>query len=565
MLFSRIGGLGRSYRNIKRFRQIVAILLKYGFDDILDRLHISHYLDRGIRVVSKGRRPKETETLSRNERIRMAFEELGPTFIKMAQVLSTRPDLISLGLVNELAKLQDHAPAVPYAQVEEIIRRELAQPLEGCFLRFEEAPLAAASIGQVHRATLRGGEEVIVKVQRPGIGAVLAVDLEILYYLAQLTERYLEEGEIYRPTLIVEEFARTLEQEMDYTWEAAQAERFAQLFAGRETLYVPRIFREFTTKAVLTMEYVAGIKVSDLAALDAGGYDRRLIASRGADLILDQIFRYGFFHGDPHPGNVLILPGNVICYLDFGMMGRVDRYAQDRLAEMLAGYAQRDESKVAEAVLKMVESRGELNRRSLERDIARFMETYLYRPLKELRLGDLAADLLNLFSRHRLRLPPDIYLMVKALAEMESIGTSLDPDFNMAQKVAPFIGRLRLARLDPRRVFKDLLASGEETINALRDIPPDIAEVIKQIKQGKVRIGFEHRGLEKLIFEMDRSSNRLSFALIISSVVIASSLIITADIGPRLFGFPILGLAGYSIAAFMGIWLLISILRSGKI
>ncbi|MDI6725378.1 MAG: AarF/UbiB family protein, partial [Smithellaceae bacterium] len=464
-----------------------------------------------------------------------------------------------------LSKLQDDVPAFPFSQVQEIVERELSAPLGEIFHHFHEEPLAAASIGQVHRARLKSGEEVIVKVQRPGIRTTIAVDLEIMFHLAELMEKYLEEGDIYRPTLMVEEFSRTLEMEMNYSIEAAHAERFAEQFAADRSVYVPRIFRHASTAAVLTMEYLAGIKSSDIARLDAEGYDRKLIASRGADLILAQIFKYRFFHADPHPGNVYILPGNVVCYLDFGMMGRVSRAAQERFASMIFGYVLRDEKKVAEAVLGLLETSSEPDRNILERDVLHMMETHLYRPLKELRIGDLVSSLLDFFARHRLRLPPDIFLMIKALAETESIGVALDPDFDMSRKVAPFIRQLKLDRLNPGRLFKDFLETGEEMVQMLKDIPRDLGDIVKQLKQGRVKIGFEHRGLEKLIFEMDRSSNRVSFALIISSIVIGSSLIITADLGPHIFGIPILGLAGYTIAGLMGLWLIISILRSGKI
>ncbi len=565
MRIIRTIGLGKTGGQMARYRQIGTILLKYGFDDLLDRLHLSHYFRRGGRIFSRQKKKGALPYLTRYERIRMALEELGPTFIKLGQILSTRPDLISLGLVRELAKLQDQVPPVPFPEIREIVEKELGRPLAELFDDFQEKPLAAASIGQVHRARLKSGEEVVVKVRRPGICDVLAVDLAIMYHLASLMEKYLEEGEIYRPTLVVEEFALTIRRELDYTLEASQAERFARLFSENDSLYVPKIFRQTTCDSVLTMEYVEGIKVSDLAALTAAGQDMKLIAARGADLTLDQIFQAGFFHADPHPGNVLILPGNRICYLDFGMMGRVDGDSREKFAEMLEGYVFKDEKKIAEAVLALAEAVKEPDRRGLERDIGLIMEMYLYRPIKELRLGDLVSALLDLLGRHRLRLPPDLYLMAKALTEMEAIGLSLDPDFHLASRAAPFVKRLKTARLDPRRLWQDIFRGGDALVGAVKDIPADLRDIIKQIRQGRVKIVFEHRGLEKFIYEMDRSSNRISFALIISALVVASSLLITADIGPHLLGFPLLGLAGYLIAGLMGLWLLVSILRSGRL
>ncbi|MBW1931370.1 MAG: AarF/ABC1/UbiB kinase family protein, partial [Deltaproteobacteria bacterium] len=300
MHIRKIGIIGKTYRHIQRYRQILTVLFKYGFGDLVHTLKIEQYLEIGLQMISRKRREK-IETLSRAERVRMAMEELGPTFVKMGQILSTRPDLLPVEFIQELGKLQDHVPPFEYAQAKDIIERELGVPLGQLFKDFEETPLASASIGQVHRARLVDGDEVVVKVQRPGIRKTIEVDLEIMLHLATLMEKHLEGWDIQRPPRIVEEFARTLEKELDYTIEAAHTERFAMQFIGDTTVYVPKIYREATTSRVLTMEYVSGIKASEIARLDEAGYDRREIARRGFDLIMKQIFVHGFFHADPHP------------------------------------------------------------------------------------------------------------------------------------------------------------------------------------------------------------------------------------------------------------------------
>ena len=563
MLIRKIGIVSRTYRHMNRYRQIITVLFKYGFGDLVDRLHVGQYLEIGMQMISRKRRDR-VEKLTRSERLRMALEELGPTFVKMGQILSSRPDLIPVEFIEELSKLQDNVPPFPFSQVREIIEAELTSPIDEIFQKFEETPLAAASIGQVHRAQLRNGEDVIVKVQRPGIRAIIEVDLEILLHLATLIERHIEEWEIHRPTRIVEEFARSLEKEIDYTIEASNAERFARQFIGNSSVYVPRIFMETTTKQVLTMEYVDGIKASEIDKLDNEGLDRNIIASRGADLILEQVFKHGFFHADPHPGNVFIMPDNVICYLDFGMMGRVDRYAKEHFADMVYGYVKRDESRIAGAILKVVEWDREPDRRILERDIRDFIEAYLYKPLKELHIGDIFQKLLELITTHGLRLPPDIFLMIKAMAQVEGLGLVLDPDFDMTERAAPFIKRIKLERLSPKRVVGDFFESGGDLVQLLKDIPEELRTILKQLRQGKARIVFEHRGLENVISGLDRSSNRIASALIISALIIGSSLVIRTEMGPFLFGFPILGVVGFSIAGIFGIGLLISILRSGR-
>jgi len=310
------------------------VLFKYGFGDLVDTLKIEQYLEIGLQMVSKKRREK-IEKLTRAERVRMALEELGPTFIKMGQILSTRPDLLPVQFIHELEKLQDNVPPFDYAQVKETIEAELGTPLEKVFKEFDETPLASASLGQVHRARFVDGEEVVVKVQRPGIQKTIEVDMEIMLHLATLMERHLQGWEIHRPTRIVEEFARTLEKELDYRLEAAHMERFAIQFTSDINVYVPKVYSEATTTRVLTMEYIQGIKATEIERLEREGLDRQEIARRGFDLIMKQVFVDGFFHGDPHPGNIFVLPNNVICYLDFGMMGRIDRESRENFSDLV--------------------------------------------------------------------------------------------------------------------------------------------------------------------------------------------------------------------------------------
>ena len=564
MFIGKIGIVSRTYRHINRYRQILTVLFKYGFGHFVDRLNVGQYVEIGMQMVSKKRR-EQVDSLTREERIRMVLEDLGPTFVKLGQIMSTRPDLVPVSLIHELSKLQDDVPPFSTSQAKAIIESELSVAVPDVFERFESVPHAAASIGQVHRARLKTGEDVIVKVQRPDIKRIIEVDLEILLHLAILVERHIEDWEIYRPTRIVEEFARVIEKEIDYTVEASYAERFARQFIGNHTIYIPRIFREFSTKRILTMEYVTGIKTSDIDRLDTEGYDRKLIADRGAELLLQQVFTYGFFHADPHPGNVFILPHNIICYLDFGMMGSVDRRSREDIADMVYALVGRNESGVVDALLRIVDWEEEPDRRALEADMANFMELYLYKSLKDIRVEAVLQQLLELITRYRLILPFDRFLMMKALSTMEGVGLMLDPAFDMTEKAAPFIRRLKLERLNPKRMLTEFLETSGELVQLLRIIPGELRDILKQIKQGKVRIGFEHRGLEQFIFGLDRSSNRVAFALIVSSLIIGSSMIINTEIGPFLFGYPILGILGFSMAGILGMWLLIAIIRSGKI
>lgn len=563
MHIRKIGIIGKTYRHIQRYRQILTVLFRYGFGDLLHTLKIEQYLEISLQMISRKRREK-IETLSRAERVRMAMEELGPTFIKMGQILSTRPDLLPVEFIQELGKLQDHVPPFEYAQVKDIIERELGVPLGQFFKDFEETPLASASIGQVHRARLVDGDGVVVKVQRPGIRRTIEVDLEIMLHLATLMERHLKAMEIHRPTRIVEEFARTLEKELDYTIEAAHTERFAMQFIGDTTVYVPKIYREATTSRVLTMEYVSGIKASEIARLDEAGLDRREIARRGFDLIMKQVFVHGFFHADPHPGNIFILPGNVICYLDFGMMGRIGRKSRENFADLIMNIVRRDEVKVTDALVRLTISDEEPNHNALERDVAEFIDQHFYRPLKELDLGKLLHQLLEMAARHRLTVPPDLFLMIKALSTAEGVGRVLDPDFDATERAAPFVRRIQLQRLHPKRVAEDIYDSGSDFLHLIKEIPGELREILRQARQGRVKIEFEHRGLENMLSTHDRISNRLAFAIVLASLIIGSSLIVLSGIPPKWHGIPVIGLAGFIIAGVMGLWLLVSIIRRGS-
>lgn len=563
MLLRRIAIIGRTYRHLQRYRQIITVLFKYGFGDLMDSLKIEQYLEIGLKKVSPKKREK-LETLSRPERVRKALEELGPTFIKMGQILSTRPDMIPVDLIQELVKLQDNVPPFPYSEVTGIVESELKSPIKKIFQYFEEQPIAAASIGQVHKARLINGEEVVVKVQRPGIRKTIEVDLEIILHLATLMEKHLEGWEIHRPVRIVEEFADTLEKEIDYTGEASNLERFARQFKDEPTVYVPGVYREATTARVLTMEYINGIKASSIERLENDGFEPKEIARRGADLIMKQVFIHGFFHADPHPGNILILPDNVICYLDFGMMGRIDRLSRENFADLVMSIVHRNEAKAADALLRLALWDEEPERKALEKDVADFMDRHFYRPLKELELGTLLHQLLSLSSKHGLRLPPNQFLMLKALSTVEGLGKMLDPDFDITKQAAPFVRRIQLERVHPRRIAGEMLDSGTEFMHLLKDIPGELREIIKQARQGKIKIEFEHRGLESMYSTHDRISNRLAFAIVLASLIIGSSLIVLSGIPPKWHDIPLIGLAGFIIAGLMGFWLLLSILRRGR-
>ncbi|WP_299979998.1 AarF/UbiB family protein [Desulfobacula sp.] len=564
MALFKIGGIGRTYRHIQRYRHIITILFKYGFGDVIDKLKIEQYLEIGWQMVSRKRREK-IESLSRAVRVRMALEDLGPTFIKMGQILSTRPDLLPAEFIRELPKLQDEVHPFSLSEIKDIIVKELHKPVEQIFSHFEEQPLAAASIGQVHKARTFDGQDVVVKVQRPGIQSTIQVDLEIMLHLAGLMEKHLEGWDIQQPSKIVEEFAQTLEKELDYSLEAAYMERFARQFEKEPTVHVPSIFHEASTTRVLTMECITGVKISDIEQLEQKSLDRSKIARRGFDLIMKQIFEHGFFHADPHPGNIFVLPDNILCYIDFGMMGRIDLKTREDFADLIMNISQRNEVKTTDALLKLLVSEDAPDYHSLAGDVADFMDQHCYRPLKEVELGKLLNQLLEITARHRLSIPPDLFLMIKALSTVEGIGRALDSDFDVIEQAGPFVRQIQLNRFNPRRIASGMADSGTDLFQLLKEIPGEVREILGMVRKGKVKIEFEHKGLEPMYSANDRMSNRLSFAIVLASLVIGSALIVLSDIPPKWHGMPVIGLAGFLLAGMMGFWLLISIMRRGRL
>jgi ubiquinone biosynthesis protein len=565
-LFSirKLGAIGRTYRHLNRYHLILRVLFKYGFEDLVERLHIDQYLESGLQMIN--RKPREqVHRFSRAERLRMALEELGPTFVKLGQLLSTRPDFIPPEYLSELAKLQDKVPPFTYEEVVTIFKEELCASPDELFSRFDPKPLAAASIGQVHRAVMQDGTQVVVKVQRPGIENIIAVDLEILAHIAELMEEHLEEVQGHRPSAVVHEFARSLSKEIDFSIELTNIQRFARQFEGNRDLHVPEVYPKFSGERILVLEYIEGIKAGNIDELRTAGHDLKLISRRGANLVMEQIFVHGFFHADPHPGNILVMEEDVICFIDFGQMGRLSLRDREQFTDLVLNLVSGNERKVTTGVLKLTIQHGDVDYDDLSRDLGDLMDQYLFRPLGELAAGKILQDLLDLVTRHKLSLKPNLYLMLKALSTVEGVGLQLDPDLELITLAQPFMEKIKFARLRPSRLAMEAEQTGSEYLSLMRELPGEMRMILRQVRDGRMKLEFEHRGLETLRRSLDRVSNRIAFAIVLAAQIIGSSLIVLAGIPPKWHGIPLIGLAGFLVAGIMGFWLLVSIIRHGRL
>ena len=558
---ARMAGPVPPAQQLRRLREITTVLVKFGFPDVVARLNLERTVALGRRL-RIGRRSEPWGT--RAERLRQALEELGPTFIKFGQAVSTRADLLPAELVTELSRLQDEVPPLPDGVAGATVESELGAPLANLFARFDRVPIAAASIAQVHRARLASGDEVAVKVRRPDIAATIERDLAILGQLARLAERYLPDSGLYQPSSLVSEFARSIRRELDLAQEGRTIERFARNFAGDGTVRFPRVHWDRTARGVLTLEFIDGTKILDVVKAP-GVFDAALIARRGTDLILKQVLRHGVFHADPHPANLFVLPGNIVCPLDFGNVGHLDRQLREALASLVYAVVREDAERVTRAILAIGRPIQALDLAQLRRDVVDLLDGYAGTTLQALSIAALLQDALSVMHRHRLQFPVDLMLLARALVTIEGVGRQLDPSFKIVDHARPLVRAIVRERFSPAAVASRAGEVASDLGDALRSVPHDLVEIVAKARDDRLQIQFVHKNLEFLVQEMDRSSNRLSFAVVIAALIVGSSLIVQRGGGPSLFGLPALGLVGFIAAGLLGLWLAIGILRSGRL
>ncbi|MFO0752852.1 MAG: AarF/ABC1/UbiB kinase family protein [Thermodesulfovibrionales bacterium] len=557
----------RTYKSARRLQQIVNIFLKYGFGQLIEQIHLGKYIPFKKRIRTFGVWPPLKGGVP--ERLRMAFEELGPTFIKLAQVLSARPDLITAYYADEFRKLQDMVPPFPAAEAKRIIEEELKAPIGVLFTRFDEIPIAAASIAQVHRATLRDGSDVIVKVQRPAIREQVDADINILVSIARLLEKYVPDSRFFNPTGIVDEFARTVRKEMDFKEEVRNCIRFRRNFENHSDIHIPKACTEIGTEKVLIMERIDGVRIDNIPAIEEMGLDGKRLARVGVDSFFKQMLEDGFFHADPHPGNILVMPTGVIAFVDFGIVGRVSEELKETMANTFIALMQKDFERLIDQYVELgiIPEHVDLDvfRKEFKADLMDFLEPLYGRTLQEINFAQYLDTLTRLAIKHNLKIPSDLLLINKTMIILENLGRQLDPTFDFIAAAEPYTSRLMRSRISPSRFYDKARRNIMELTDFATIFPRQMKQIIKKALKDDIQVKMFHINLPEFMRDMDKASNRIAFALIVSSMILSAAILHATGVGPKVFGFSVLGMSAFGFAFFLGLWLLISIIRSGRL
>lgn len=549
-------------RDFPRLKEIVSLLVRYGFGELVLRLKLPRLLEQAGHKVAWPDNPTEAGA-DAPVRARHVLEKLGPTFIKLGQVLSTRVDVFPPDWIAEFEKLQHRVPALPFSQLEAQLVEDLGRPLNEIFSEIDPEPIGSASIAQVHKAQLLDGTWVVLKIRRPGIVAKIEADLRILGYLARLIELEFPEARRYQPIAIVEQFAKSIRRELDLAMEGRNLERFAKNFAEESSIVAPKVIWDWTRQSVNCQTLIEGIRGNDLAGVDAAGLSRIMLASIGARAMLKMILIDGYFHADLHPGNVFYLPDNRVALVDFGMVGRLPKDRRDQICDLLAAVSRRDEQGIMDVLLEWTGDAA-VDEIKMGHDIGEFLFNYENVGLNEIPFAQVLHDIIDITRTHSITLPSDLTLLFKALITLEGLGRQLDPNFRMVEFLTPYVRQVILDRYKPAA----LLARGQknftETFHILAGLPHDINRLLKQAKRGKLSIDLDLKRLDHFGQQLDRSTNRLTMGIITSALIIGSSIVMTVPGGPHILGMPLFGLLGFVSAFITSIWLLFSIWRSGK-
>lgn len=548
-----IGRIRRATRYLSRYREIFHVLVRYGLADWARRVDIDF-----VRGIITSRADPELLKLSTEQRVRHALMELGPTFIKFGQMLSMRPDLVGVPMSDELKKLLSHVEADPPETVRKIVAEELGRSPDEIFAEFDPEPVASASIGQVHKARLKPGEAVAVKVIHDGIEGIVERDLDIIRDLAGLVEDYVEEARYYKPRETVESFARTMTREMDFMREARNIINLAEDFADDETVKIPRVYEDYTTSRVLVMEWIDGIPLDTVDPETETRFDVSEAADKGAKIFLKMVFVNGFYHADPHPANIMIMDDGRIALLDYGMVGRLSLKMREYVEDGVSAVVRRDSERLAQIIIKAGSLPPDLDTTTLGADITDFISFYGSLPISKIKLFEALNEVVSIIHRHHIILPSEITMLIKTLATLEGSHRSLNPEFNLLSLIRPYQESMAWSALSPTRGLNRARRFYYELQDFVETVPSALMDIIERFRKETLEIHMEHRGME-------RSANRLTFGILTAAIFMGSSMVLSAGIPPLVFGFSLLGVIGYIVSLVMGLRILWAIMVSGRL
>ncbi|MGJ4727863.1 ABC1 kinase family protein [Luteimonas sp. SDU101] len=551
-------------RDLGRLQEIARVLVRYGFGDMVRRVGLAGALERAGRLVHWQAAEEGLLQLEAPARVRAALQELGPTFVKLGQVLATRVDLLPPRWIEELAELQNAVPPVDFERVRPQLTEDLGADPDAVFASLEHTPMAAASLAQAHRATLADGTPVILKVRRPGIRDVVEADLRLLAHLAAIVEKQMPELRRFHPADTLRQFAASLRNELDFAAECRNAERIARNFEGHAGIVVPTVYWQWTCERLNVQQRLEGIPGRNLAAVDAAGLDRRALARNGAALVLKMVLEDGFFHADPHPGNIFYLPGGAIGVIDFGMVGHVSEQRRFEIVRLLHGLVGQDAAAVSEVLVDWTGDNPDIDESRLQASVERFVDQYRGVPLKDLRMGRMLGDVAAILRGHGLTLPPDLALMIKTFLTLEGMGRQLDPDFDMASAAQPFLERAMLRRYAPAVLARRGRRALAGLLDLLRDMPQDVHRLLRAARRGKLRVHVDVDSLKGFGDQVDRAVSRLTLGVITAALIVGSSIVLNSAGGVSSAGLRVLGTVGFVGAALGGVYIVFSIWRGGR-
>lgn len=551
---------GQTMRNFRRIKQIANVLFSNQLGYVVDRLNLRSTLSFGYKLQTT-----QKPNLTIPERLRLSMEELGGTFVKLGQLLSLRYDMLPKEYCDEFSKLQEGVKPFSFLQVKQIVEKELGKPITILFKEFEQQPIAAASVGQVHKAVLKSGETVAVKVQRPGICELFEADIDLLYHLAKLIEKRFPELREYNPTTIVQEFERYTKRELDYLFEAKNIDIFHENFKNDLTVRIPKVYWDRTTSKVLTMEYIHGVRVSEMQKFKQMHVDKHKIAKNVTNAFIKQVLEFGVFHADPHPGNVFVVKDSVVAFLDFGIVGKLTPELKDKIEDMLIALVTKDIDMLAQTIADIGIIDGEVDLKRFKEDLVEKLGDYYGASLNQLSTVNLFFDALALGRKYKMKFPTSYVLLIKAIVTTQGFMKAVSPELNFIEECKPTVEKMMIKRGKPSHMFNVMRRNIRNYRYFFTDFPQDVTSLMHTLKKGAlINIDVDNKDIKKLTHELDTSSNRLTFGMIIAALVIASALFVQARLEPMVLGVPLAAVISWIAAFFVLICLIISMLREQK-